>query len=118
MHAGFAGVVQHEWPRPRGWTAPELLDVVSVTTLPGVGPTLAKRLRALGIESIRDLLSHRPRRYERAVDEIAISQLWGDKEVAIAGQVVDVRPRRLAGRPPIAPARVRAPSGTTGASGF
>ena len=45
-----------------------------------------------------DLLSHRPRRYEQAVDEIAISQLWGDDEVAIAGEVVDVRTRRLGGR--------------------
>jgi ATP-dependent DNA helicase RecG len=118
MHAGFAGVVQHEWPRPRGWTAPELLEALSVTTLPGVGPTLAKRLRALGIQTIRDLLSHRPRRYEQAVDEIAISQLWGDGEVAIAGEVVDVRTRRLSGRRSIVTARVRDESGTIGASWF
>jgi ATP-dependent DNA helicase RecG len=118
MHAGFAGVVQHEWPRPRGWTAPELLDELSVTTLPGVGATLAKRLRALGIETVRDLLAHRPRRYERAVDEIAISQLWGDDEVAIAGEVVDVRTRRLGGRRSIVTARVRDESGTIGASWF
>jgi ATP-dependent DNA helicase RecG len=118
MHTGFAGVVQHEWPRPRGWTAPQLLDSLSVTTLPGVGPTLAKRLRALGIETIRDLLSHRPRRYEQAVDEIAISQLWGDGEVAIAGEVVDVRTRRLSGRRSIVTARVRDESGTIGASWF
>ena len=47
----------------------------AITTLPGVGAALAKRLRALGIETVRDLLFHGPRRYEPAVDEIAISQL-------------------------------------------
>ncbi len=118
MHPGFAGVVQNEWPRPRGFQLPEQLDGLPITTLPGVGVTLAKHLRALGIVSVRDLLLHRPRRYERAVDEIAISQLWGDDEVAIAGEVVDVRTRRLGGRRTIVTARVKDESGTIGASWF
>src|SRR5438876_2508924 len=117
MHAGFTGVVQQDWPRPRAWARPERLDA-GIDSLPGVGAALAKRLRALGIETVRDLLSHRPRRYERAVDEIAISQLWGDDEVAIAGEVVDVRTRRLSGRRSIVTARVRDESGTIGASWF
>ena len=87
--------------------APERLDGSASTTLPGVGARSAKRLRALGIETVRDLLLHRPRRYERAVDEIAISQLWGDDEVAIAGEVVDVRTRRIGGRRTIVTARVK-----------
>jgi ATP-dependent DNA helicase RecG len=118
MHAGFGGVVQHEWRRPRGWTPPARVDELPVTTLPGVGATLARRLRALGIETVRDLLLHRPRRYERAVDEIAISQLWGDEEVAIAGEVVDVRTRRLGGRRSIVTAKVRDDTGAIGASWF
>jgi len=117
-HTGFAGVVQDEWPRPRGWTPPERVEALPVTTLPGVGATLAKRLRALGIETVRDVLLHRPRRYERAVDEIPISQLWGDEEVAIAGDVVDVRVRRLGGRRTIVTARVKDGTGTIGASWF
>ena len=48
-HPGFTGVVQHEWPRPRGWTPPQLLDARDVSSLAGVGPTLAKRLRTFGI---------------------------------------------------------------------
>jgi len=56
MHPGFAGVVQSSWPRPRGWTPPQQLDALDVQTLPGVGPTLAKRLRGFGIASVRDLL--------------------------------------------------------------
>ena len=118
MHPGFAGVVQNEWPRPRGFQAPERLDELSVTTLPGVGASLGKHLRALGIVTVRDLLLHRPRRYERAVDEIAISQLWGDDEVAIAGEVVDVRTRRIGGRRTIVTARVKDDTGTIGASWF
>jgi ATP-dependent DNA helicase RecG len=118
MHPGFAGVVQNEWPRPRGFQAPEQLDALPITTLPGVGATLARHLRALGIVTVRDLLLHRPRRYERAVDEIAISQLWGDDEVAIAGEVVDVRTRRIGGRRSIVTARVKDDTGTIGASWF
>src|SRR6476619_4477928 len=117
-HAGFTGVVQHEWLRPRGWVAPQAVAALGIETLPGVGAALAKRLRALGITTVRDLLLHRPRRYERAVDEIAISQLWGDDEVAIAGEVVDVRTRRLGGRRTIVTARVKDASGTIGASWF
>jgi ATP-dependent DNA helicase RecG len=118
MHPGFAGVVQNEWPRPRGFQAPEQLDALPITTLPGVAVTLARHLRALGIVTVRDLLLHRPRRYERAVDEIAISQLWGDDEVAIAGEVVDVRTRRIGGRRSIVTARVKDDTGTIGASWF
>src|SRR3954452_9753747 len=117
-HAGFTGVVQHEWLRPRGWVAPQHVAGLGIDSLPGVGAALAKRLRALGIETVLDLLQHRPRRYELAVDEIAISQLWGDEEVAIAGVVQDVRTRRLGGRRLIVTARIKAASGTIGASWF
>src|SRR5580765_2341224 len=117
-HAGFTGVVQHEWLRPRGWVAPQHVAALGIDTLPGVGAALAKRLRALGIETVLDLLQHRPRRYELAVDEIAISQLWGDEEVAISGVVQDVRTRRLGGRRTIVTARIKDASGVIGASWF
>ena len=117
-HAGFTGVVQHEWLRPRGWVAPQRVAALGIDTLPGVGAALAKRLRALGIETVLDLLQHRPRRYELAVDEVAISQLWGDEEVAIAGVVQDVRTRRLGGRRTIVTARIKDASGMIGASWF
>ena len=122
QQAGFAGVVRvphgDRWPRPRGFASPTGLDA-GIETLAGVGPTLAKRLRALGIASVADLLFHRPRRYERAADEVAISQLWGDGEVVISGVVQDVRTRRLAGgRRSIVIAVVRDDSGSISASWF
>jgi ATP-dependent DNA helicase RecG len=112
MHTGFSGVVQDDWPRPRGWLPAERLDVLDVSTLPGVGPTMARRLRAFGIETVRDLLLHAPRRYERAVDEVPISKLGGTEgEVAIEGRVVSARTRPLRGRRTLVNAVVRDDSG-------
>ena len=121
MHSGFTGVVPEPsaagWPSPRGFEPPARLDA-GVETLPGVGPSLVKRLRPLGIATVGDLLLHRPRRYERAADELAISQLWGDDEVVIAGVVESVRTRPLGGRRTVLTAVVRDESGSIGASWF
>ena len=112
MHAGFTGVVQRDWPRPRGWTPPQRLDTLDVVTLPGVGPTLAKRLRTFGIQSVRDLLFHAPRRYESAVDQVPIAKLGlADGEVAIEGRIVSARARPLRGRRTLVTAIVRDESG-------
>jgi ATP-dependent DNA helicase RecG len=118
MHTGFAGLVPAEdaLRRPRAWARPERLDS-AVDTLPGVGPTLTRRLRKLGVATVGDLLFHRPRRYESAADEIAISQLWGDDEVAIAGVVTSARSRRR-GRLTIVTAQVRDDSGSISATWF
>jgi len=75
MHPGFTGVVQHDWPRPRGWAPPQRLDSLDVSSLPGVGATLAKRLRGFGIQTVRDLLFHAPRRYESAAEQVPIANL-------------------------------------------
>jgi ATP-dependent DNA helicase RecG len=112
VHAGFTGVVQREWPRPRGWSPPHRLDTLDVSTLPGVGPTLAKRLRGFGITTVRDLLFHGPRRYESAAEQVAISELGrGEGEVAIEGRIVSARARRLRGRRTLVTAAVRDESG-------
>jgi RecG-like helicase len=94
LHPGFTGVVQHEWPRPRGWTPPQLLDARDVSSLAGVGPTLAKRLRAFGISTVRDLLDHAPRRYESAAEQVSIAKLGlTEGEVAIEGRIVSAGAR-------------------------
>ncbi len=112
MHPGFTGVVQQSWPRPRGWTPPQYLDALDVQSLPGVGPSLAKRLRGFGIATVRDLLMHAPRRYESAVDQIAISKLGeADGEVAIEGRIVSARSRPLRGRRTLVSATIADGSG-------
>ena len=115
---GLHGVVQDgEWPRPAAWARPERLGL-GVDSLPGVGTALARRLRALGLERVDDLLLRRPRRYESAADEVAIAQLWGGEEVAVAGVVEDVHLRRPRRGLTIVTARVRDESGAITATWF
>jgi ATP-dependent DNA helicase RecG len=119
MHPGFTGAVQNEWPRPRGWVPPHRLDALDVSTLPGVGVTLAKRLRTFGIQSVRDLLFHAPRRYENAVDTVSIAKLGqAEGEVAIEGRIVSARSRALPGRRTLVTAIVRDDRGQISASFF
>jgi ATP-dependent DNA helicase RecG len=116
-HAGFAGMDQDRFGRPRGFRDPRRL-ALQVDTLPGVGPAVAKRLRALGLGTVGDVVMHAPRRYEQAADEVAISELWGEDEVAIAGIVRDVRSRRIGGRRTIVTARIDDDTGSISASWF
>src|SRR3546814_9805778 len=48
----------------RGGPRPPLTLDTEATFLKGAGPAIATRLRALGIERVRDLLFHLPLRYE------------------------------------------------------
>src|SRR5207249_3769626 len=78
----------------------------------------ARRLRALGVERVDDRRLRRPRRYESAADEVAIAELWGDEEVAIAGVVQDVRLRRPRRGLTILTARVGDATGSISATWF
>jgi ATP-dependent DNA helicase RecG len=106
---GAAGSAPQSWPRLPGSPRPERLEL-SLDTLDGVGPTVKKRLAALGLRTIRDALEYRPRRYEPAAPELAISDLFGEEEAAIAGEVRSVRVQR-ARRLQLVKARVADESG-------
>ena len=97
LPTGFGSLDQPaSWPPPRARPRPELLDQ-TLDTLPGVGVTMQRRLAKLGLARIGDLLSYRPFRYEVAVAERRISELFGDEEVAIEGTVLSTsvrKPRR------------------------
>ncbi len=94
----FAGLDQpRAWPMTPRAPRPERLDA-PLETLPGVGATLRRRLASLGLETVLDVLEHRPRRYESAADEVAIAALRQDEEVVIAGEVLNVEKRPLRGR--------------------
>src|SRR4051812_14343700 len=97
MPSGFAGAEPPTaWPRLPGTPRPERVES-PIESLQGVGPTLSKKLGKLGLRTLRDLLEHRPHRYEAAVPERRIAELHVEEEAAIAGEVRSVsvrRPRR------------------------
>ncbi|MEZ5102612.1 MAG: ATP-dependent DNA helicase RecG [Thermoleophilia bacterium] len=91
----------------------------SVDTLKGVGPRLAASLGALGIATVRDLLLHRPRRYEPPAPVVPIGELWGNQEATIEGEVTGASLRRTRRRNlTILEARVRDETGTVLATWF
>jgi ATP-dependent DNA helicase RecG len=115
----FAGVDRPStWPPTRGRPRPERLDG-ALETLPGVGAALKRKLARLGLETVRDVLEHRPRRYESAADQVPIASLGAvDGEVAIAGQVLNVAKRPLRGRRTMVTARVSDGTASTSAAWF
>jgi ATP-dependent DNA helicase RecG len=116
LPVGFSGEEADAWPRPRSFPRAESLER-PLDSLPGVGPAIRKRLAKLGLETVGDLLAHRPFRYERPVDEVRIADLHGDEEVAIAGEVLSVRTRRR-GRLQMLTARISDGSAAVSATWF
>jgi ATP-dependent DNA helicase RecG len=115
---GFAGMDRPDaWPRLRGSARPERLDA-GLEGLPGVGPKIAARLRRLGLGTVRDLLEHRPRDYQRAVGESRIADLFGEQEAVITGEVQNVSLRRTRRRLTVLKAVVADESGSIPAVWF
>ena len=93
LPAGFAGAdPPARLSRGRWGAAPEVLEQ-PVETLPGVGPAVRRKLVRLGLETVGDVLAHRPRRYEQPAPERTIAELFGDQEA-----VLEVTIRRASGR--------------------
>jgi len=116
LPVGFGGRDADEWPRPRSFPRAEELER-SVDVLPGVGPAVKKRLARLGLETIGDLLAHRPFRYEEPVPEVRIADLRADEDVAIAGEVLSASTRRR-GRLQMLTARISDDTATVSATWF
>ena len=116
--SGFAGTDRpSSWPATRGRARPASLSR-SLDSLPGVGPSLRAKLAKLGLRTVRDLLERRPRDYQQAVGQTPISQLFGEEEAVIAGEVrrVSMRPTRR--RLTVLKAAVRDDSGEISAVWF
>ena len=82
------------WQRPRLAPRPERLDA-PLDTLKGVGAQVQRKLRSLGLVTVRDLLEHGPRRYESAVPERTIGELLVGEECALSVEVKSARTRRV-----------------------
>jgi ATP-dependent DNA helicase RecG len=114
----FAGLDQPQsWPSTPRAPRPERL-AYEVGSLAGVGAALTRKLARLGLQTVRDVLEHAPRRYESAADEVAIADLGPDAEVVIAGDVLNVSKRPLRGRRTLVRARIADGTGTTTATWF
>jgi ATP-dependent DNA helicase RecG len=91
---GFAGAAPPPlWPVLPGTPRPERLDL-AIDVLPGVGPTVKKNLAKLGLQTVGDALEYRPHRYEPAAPERRITELFGEDEAVIAGEVRSTRLQR------------------------
>ena len=119
LPTGFAALDPPEggWRPTRGRFRPERLEA-SVETLPGVGPTLTKRLAKLGLARVGDLLSHRPRRYEEPAPKRRIADLFGEEEALIEGEVLKTSSRHGRGRLRILTAQIADGSGQISATWF
>jgi ATP-dependent DNA helicase RecG len=116
LPVGFGGADAAGWPRPRSFPRSEQLERV-VDVLPGVGPAVKKRLERLGLETVGDLLAHRPFRYEEPVPEVRMADLRADEDVAIAGEVLSTSTRRR-GRLRMLTARITDGTATVSATWF
>ena len=116
LPVGFAGADAADWPRPRTFPQAEELER-SLDVLPGVGPAVKKKLERLGLETVGDLLAHRPFRYEEPVPERRIADLQADEDVAISGEVLTVSKRRR-GRLQMLTARISDGTATVSATWF
>jgi ATP-dependent DNA helicase RecG len=116
LPVGFGGTDADEWPRPRSFPRAEELER-SVDVLPGVGPAVKKKLERLGLETVADLLAHRPFRYEEPVPEVRMADLQADEDVAIAGEVLSTSTRRR-GRLQMLTARISDGTATVSATWF
>jgi ATP-dependent DNA helicase RecG len=105
LPAPFPGVqTPAAWPPTRGRPRPEALER-SLDALPGVGVSLRAKLAKLGLRRVRDLLEHRPFRYESEAPERRIADLGPDQEAVVSGEVLRVSERRR-GRLKITTARI------------
>ena len=82
------------------------LQEKSVTDLKAVGPKLAPRLEAMGIETILDLLTHYPRRYHDRRNTQEIAALAVGEEATVYGAVKKVSGRYTRQRRPIVEAEI------------
>src|SRR5262249_49421460 len=86
--AGFAGMDQGA-PKPRRMHAGER----PVQTLSGVGPKIAERLAAIGIETVRDLIEHIPRAYLDWNEAGSFADLAVGEEATVRCKLARIRVR-------------------------
>ena len=84
---------------PKGCTFESCRAHMNLSTpieeIPRIGPAYQKRLKKLGIKTVRDLLFHFPHRYEDFSEIIPISEVEEGKTVCIQGKITDIKNIRI-----------------------
>src|SRR5437764_5156576 len=94
----FGGLDQPgAWPPTPRALRPDRLEL-GLDSLPGVAAVTQRKLGKLRLATVRDVLEHRPRRYETAADEVPIAALCQGEEVVVTGRVLNVEKRPMRGR--------------------
>lgn len=65
-----------------------------IEEIPRVGPQYQKKLKKLGIKTLRDLLFHFPHRYENFSNLVKISQAKVGEKVSIQGKILEIENTR------------------------
>jgi ATP-dependent DNA helicase RecG len=89
-----------------------------VTALPGVGEGRARQLEALGVRTLRDLLSLVPRRYIDYSQAYPIAHALFGREGTFKGQVRAIEEKRLPGKKSLVVAEIADETGTLAATWF
>ncbi len=89
-----------------------------ITRLQNVGPAHAKKFSKLGIETIRDLLSHFPHRYDDYSHLKTVNQLVYGEEVTLILQIIECKTRQTSSRLKLTNVLLGDPTGTIQATFF
>ena len=73
----------------------------SVQIIPGIGPKKSAELSEFGIETVQDLISHMPFRYEDASQVLLFSQLELGQLATVEAEVLSVKSFRTRNRVPM-----------------
>ncbi|MDP2926691.1 MAG: ATP-dependent DNA helicase RecG [bacterium] len=66
---------------------------IPIGQVPRIGEVLEKRLKKLGIKTVRDLLYHLPLRYEDFSNFVPLNQLRPRTNVSIRGKILEIKSR-------------------------
>ena len=67
---------------------------IAISKIPGIGSTCQKRLKKIGIKTVRDLLFHFPHRYEDFSNIIHISKIKINETSCVKGKILEIKNSR------------------------
>ncbi len=88
-----------------------------VTKIPLIGPTYAKRLSKLNINTVKDFIFHIPKKYKDTSELLTIQEFYKEEEGLISGEIIDISSFKAKGYF-IIKAKIKDNTGTIGATWF